>query len=81
MELNEAIAGRRATRQYTRKSVDAASLQGLIVAATHAPSAVDQQPWAFTVVRNQEKLGVISQNARLVANEPTCDGGPWPSFI
>lgn len=72
MELNDAIFGRHATRQYTQQSVDEATLQRLIVAAVHAPSAVNQQPWAFTVVRNQRTLDLISRNAKshMIANMP-----------
>lgn len=72
MELNEAIFGRSATRQYTRQNVDQGTLQRLIVAAIHAPSAVNQQPWAFTVVRDQAALGRISQSAKshMIATMP-----------
>ncbi len=64
MEINEAILGRRAVRQYTQQSVDESTLRELIVAATHAPSAVNEQVWAFTVVRDRGILDLISQNAK-----------------
>ena len=75
MELNDAIFGRRATRQYTQQSVDEATLKRLIVAAVHAPSAVNQQPWAFTVVRDQGTLDLISKNAKshMIATVPAAN--------
>ena len=38
--------------------------QHLIRAAIHAPSAVNEQPWAFTVVRDQRVLDQISDASK-----------------
>jgi nitroreductase len=65
MNLDKAISGRRSVRDYTRDPVDEATLRGLIDAAVQAPSAVDQQPWTFTVVRNRELLDRISHEAKI----------------
>jgi nitroreductase len=64
MNLNEAIAGRRSVREYTAEPVSEAVLLSLIDAAVAAPSAVNQQPWTFTVVRDQTVLGRISRDAK-----------------
>ena len=56
MDLNMAITGRRAVREYTVQAVDERSIRALIDAAVQAPSAVNQQPWTFTVVREQSML-------------------------
>ena len=64
MELNQAIAGRRAIREYTSQPVDEKTLRRLIDAAVHAPSAINQQPWTFTVVRDRNLLDRISQEAK-----------------
>ena len=64
MELYEAIYGRRAVRGYTRQAVDEQGIRRLINAAVNAPSAVNQQPWVFTVVRDQGVLAQISQAAK-----------------
>jgi nitroreductase len=64
MELNEAIFGRRATREYTKQTVDDATVEQLIAAGVHAPSAVNHQPWTFTVVRNQGILDLLSRDAK-----------------
>lgn len=64
MELHEAIKGRRAVREYTDEAVGETTIRRLINAATWAPSAVNQQPWTFTVVRDQGLLDRISREAK-----------------
>ena len=64
MDLNEAITGRRAVREYTSEAVDEQTIRRLIDAAVQAPSAVNQQPWTFTVVRDQAVLDRISGEAK-----------------
>ena len=75
MELNEAISGRRSIREYTEEAVDERTIRRLIDAAVQAPNAVNQQPWAFTVVRNQAVLARISRGAKshMLANMPAAD--------
>lgn len=53
MALEEAITGRRSVRAFTHAAVDPALIKQLIDAAVQAPSAMNQQPWVFTVVRDQ----------------------------
>lgn len=64
MEINEAIFGRRSVREYTSQAIDEQTICQLIEAAVHAPNAVNQQPWVFTVVRNQGVLDRLSQAAK-----------------
>jgi nitroreductase len=64
MEINEAISGRRSTRDYTGQPVDEETVRRLIDAAVHAPSASNGQPWTFTVVRDQVLLDRISDAAK-----------------
>lgn len=64
MELLEAIYSRRAVREYTTEPVEEAQLQALIDAAVQAPSAMNQQPWSFCVVRDQALLLQISDKAK-----------------
>jgi len=64
MDLNAAITGRRAVRDYTTEAVSEALIRTLIDAAVRAPSAVNQQPWTFTVVRDQGALDRISREAK-----------------
>lgn len=64
MDIKEAIFGRRAVRDYTGEAVDQEAIRLLIRAAVNAPSAVNQQPWTFTVVRDQTVLDRISREAK-----------------
>jgi nitroreductase len=64
MDINEAISGRRSTRDYTGQAVDEETVRRLIDAAVHAPSASNGQPWTFTVVRDQGLLDRISDAAK-----------------
>lgn len=64
MELREAIYTRRATRDFTAAPVDEKTLGELIDAAIQAPSAVNQQPWSFCVVRDKALLARISNDAK-----------------
>lgn len=64
MTLDEAIAGRRSVREYASQPVDEAVIRQLIDAAVLAPNAVNQQPWTFTVVRDQDVLDRLSRGAK-----------------
>ncbi len=64
MELMQAIYGRRATRAFTSEPVTKAVFEALVDAAIHAPSAVNEQPWDFTVVQNAALLDQISASAK-----------------
>jgi hypothetical protein len=79
MDINEAISGRRSAREYTAQAVDEQTIRRLIDAAVHAPNAVNQQPWMFTVVRDQGRLDRISCDAKshmLATVLPTTPAGP-----
>lgn len=65
MNLDEAIHGRRAVREYRPDSVSEPMIRTLIEAAVQAPSAVNQQPWRFSVIRNQTLLDRISHEAKI----------------
>lgn len=64
MNLDEAITGRRSVREYTTEPVGEAVIHRLIGAAVEAPNAVNQQPWTFTVVRDQTALDRLSRDAK-----------------
>ena len=64
MELLDAINGRMSVREYTEEPVNDAVLRELIEAAIEAPSAINQQPWAFIVVKDRECLTRISDRAK-----------------
>jgi nitroreductase len=64
MDLHEAIYKRRSVREYLEKPVDQEILIELIDAAIQAPSAVNQQPCSFSVVRDRALLNDISRKAK-----------------
>src|ERR1022692_3693017 len=64
MDLKEAIYTRRAAREFTAEPVDDETLRQLIDAAVQAPSAVNQQPWSFCVIRDKALLARISSEAK-----------------
>ena len=64
MDLKEAIYTRRSVRDFTDKPVDEKTLRQLVDAAIQAPSAVNQQPWSFCVVRDRTLLVRISGEAK-----------------
>lgn len=76
MDIQQAIYGRRAVRQYTGEPVSESVLRELIDAAIQAPSATNEQPWLFSVVRDKAALTRISRDgkaatiAMLMAKDP-----------
>lgn len=64
MELHNAIYERRAIRDYLDSTLEHTVIERLIDAAIQAPTALNQQPWIFTVVRNQHILEELSTQAK-----------------
>jgi nitroreductase len=64
MELKQVILGRRAVREYTDQAVDDRMILHIVRDAVQAPSAVNQQPWLFTVVRDQAILNTILKKSK-----------------
>ena len=55
MDLMEAMKERRSTRAFLEKTVARERLEHLMGLATQAPSAINLQPWALTIVSGEEK--------------------------
>jgi nitroreductase len=64
MQLDHAIRERRAIRNFLDQRVARGTIERLIHAAVQAPSAVNKQPWLFTVIREARLLEVISAQAK-----------------
>jgi nitroreductase len=64
MDVMDAIYRRRSVRDYAGDAVDESMIRKIIDAATWAPSAINQQPWLFTVVKDQATLDRISSQAK-----------------
>jgi nitroreductase len=64
MDLMDAIYTRRAVRDYKDTPLDDQTLRKLIDAAVQAPSAINEQPWSFCVVRDKALLAQTSREAK-----------------
>jgi len=73
MDALEAIHTRRSIRRFTEQEVDDDTVERLLRAAMMAPSARDQQPWHFIVLRERSTLRRIAEscpNASMAAEAP-----------
>lgn len=64
MNLIQAIRERRAVRDFTAQPVSQLVLRQLVTAASWAPSAMNEQPWRFTIVTDAALLDEISGRAK-----------------
>mgnify|MGYP001808475923 FL=1 len=55
------ILNQRSTRRFTDQPVSDTHLELLLRAAMQAPSAKNEQPWEFLVIRKRETLLALSQ--------------------
>ncbi len=62
MDVLEAIFTRRSIRKYTGQPVGDEDLHTILRAGCYAPSAMNNQPWHFVVVRDCETLQAIAQD-------------------
>jgi nitroreductase len=73
MDALEAIQTRRSVRRYVAKQIDDEIVQRLLSAAMSAPSAANEQPWEFIVIKDREMLDAIptfSPFAMMAAHAP-----------
>ena len=60
MDVMEAIYQRRAVRAYADQPIEKTTVEALIKAAIHAPSSMNEQPWAFAMIQNPQQLALRS---------------------
>jgi len=63
-EILKAIRNRKSTRKYKKEQIKAEELEAILEAGIQAPSAVNFQPWHFTVIQNKEFIDNISSKAK-----------------
>jgi nitroreductase len=71
--MDDPVLTRRSTRKYTDEPVDDATVERLLRAGMAAPSAGNQQPWKFIVVRDRATLTGITEwhpYARMLPSAP-----------
>ena len=56
MELEKIINERHSTRAFLDKPVPRETIERLLLLSTKAPSAINLQPWEFTVVMGEERI-------------------------
>lgn len=64
MDLMEAIYSRRSVRSYTDRPVEKPVVESLLQAAVQAPSALNEQPWAFAVIQDRKLLARYSTRVK-----------------
>jgi nitroreductase len=73
MDALEAIQTRRSVRRYVTRQIDDEIVEQLLSAAMSAPSAANEQPWEFIVIKDREMLDGIpafSPYARMTTHAP-----------
>ena len=74
MDALEAISGRRSIRKYTADPVSEEAVETLLRAAMSAPSANDEQPWHFVVIRDRallDQIPAFHQYAKMLTEAAT----------
>lgn len=69
------ICKRRSIRKYQEKEVEQEKVLELLKAAMCAPSAWNQQPWHFIVIRDRikkQQIAEVHPYAKMVAQAPVC---------
>ena len=89
--MDDPVLARRSIRAYTDEPVTGEQVERLLRAAMAAPSAGNQQPWSFIVVRDRATLSAIPSvhpYARMLEHAPVAivvcgvglDRARWPRF-
>jgi len=63
-DILEAIKSRRAIRSYEDKPVPESAIKTMLEAATYAPSAINIQPWKFTIITSKAEMKRLSDLAK-----------------
>jgi nitroreductase len=64
-----AIYKRRSVRSYTAQALSKETIHLLLDAAIQAPTAVDEQPWAFVIIEDKDTLRRMSDTAKQTMND------------
>lgn len=88
--MDDPVLSRRSIRKYTAEPVDDELVERLLRAAMAAPSAGNQQPWQFVVLREREVMAAITgvhPYAKMLPQAPVAvlvcgdpGSGKWPQY-
>ncbi|MBI5100116.1 MAG: nitroreductase [Nitrospirae bacterium] len=74
MDIFEIIKTRRSIRKFSDEPVSDEIIDKIIEAGTWAPSGLNNQPWKFAIIRNNElktKISTLTRYYRIVLNANT----------
>jgi nitroreductase len=70
MTLQDALYSRKSVRSYRAETLDKKTVEQLLDAAIHAPTAVHEEPWQFVIIQDRALLKRLSDRAKeLVVDE------------
>lgn len=72
-ETMKSILKRRSHRAFLPEMIKEEELKTIIEAGIYAPSAMNQQPWHFTVIENQDILNELNNETKEVAKKSDND--------
>lgn len=64
MTVMDVIYMRHAVRAYVEEPVDRETITTLLMAAVHAPTAMHEEPWVFTIIQDKDVLKNLSDDAK-----------------
>ena len=80
MDVMDAIMQRRAVRAYANQPIDKSTVEALIKAATCAPSSMNEQPWAFAVIQDSQRLASWSDRIKTDLRQRLTPESPWAKY-
>lgn len=69
MSALEAIYQRRSIRHYSSEVIKKETIEALLDAAVHAPTAMHEEPWAFAVIQDKALLKRLSNVTKVLVRE------------
>ena len=66
MDVLQTISNRRSHRAYTKEQLPEETLSAILKAGLESPSAVNRQPWHFSVVQDAELIQAVHDEAARV---------------
>lgn len=70
-DVLKTLLNRRSVRSYSPEQIKEEDLQAILEAGQFAPSAMNEQPWHFTVVQNKDVLQKITEATKKAMNRNT----------
>jgi len=81
MTVIDAIYKRHAIRSFTSHNPDEKAIRFLLEAAVHAPTAMNEEPWAFAVIQDREILKRLSDSAKMTLGDESSRGYAFERFL